>query len=143
MGQGLPGRVFPAITRDFCRKNLRFCTLRLENAAIFFLRHHAIFSGGARHASAGNHSGNSLVWSGNRKTQFSGTKFDKIPTSHQNSKVLFIPCIYFDKKEKASRRVSFGAGYPADVSWRTLRGKSFGQALEILEKKQAFRCGHR
>ena len=41
---------------------------------------------------------------------------------------------------KAAQRVSFGAGYPADVHADVpadVRGKNFGQALEIPEK-QAF-----
>ena len=47
--------------------------------------------------------------------------------------------------EQAAQRVSFGAGYPANVqagiSRRTSKDKNFGQALEILEE-QGFLCGH-
>ena len=45
------------------------------------------------------------------------------------------------KVEKAAQRVSFGAGYPADVHADVtvdLRDKHFGQALEILEKNKHF-----
>ena len=48
----------------------------------------------------------------------------------------------FLRNETAAQRESFRAGYPADIPGaRTSRVKSFGQALESLEK-QAFVCGH-
>ena len=43
--------------------------------------------------------------------------------------------------EKAAQRVSFGAGHPADVHAdipADVRGKSLGQALEILETNKLF-----